>query len=76
MTSKVLEGHIKPLEIFLDIYFFYIIFLLKLHVNANIMKTQVFHEIKHDLKGHERSHKALDSFLSTDFDKKKKQFLT
>ena len=27
---------------------------LKLHMNANIMKTQVFHKIIHDFKGHSK----------------------
>ena len=29
-----------------------------LSVNANIMMTQIFHEIRYDLKGHPRSYKT------------------
>ena len=29
--------------------------LLKISMKANIVKTQIFHEIKYDLKGHSRS---------------------
>ena len=31
--------------------------LLKLSINANILKMQVFHKIKYDLRGHSRSQK-------------------
>ena len=32
-------------------------------MNANIMKTQVYHKMKYDLKGHIRSNKAFYVFL-------------
>ena len=28
-------------------------------MNANIMETQIFHQMKNDLRGHIRSHKGL-----------------
>ena len=32
-------------------------------MNVNIMKTQIMHRMKYDLKGHGRSHKALNCIL-------------
>ena len=68
MTSKVNEGHISwP---FIKIFFFgswgsYLksyskdkIFLSKLYVNVNNMKTQIFKKVKYDLQGHWRSEKG------------------
>ena len=56
MTSEVPEGHIlSPIYLknnfFLDSFFVLNLISLKLYMNANIMKTQIFHEIKYDLKG-------------------------
>ena len=34
-------------------------YISKLYKNINIMNTQIFHDIKYDLKGHRRSIKAL-----------------
>ena len=55
-------------------YFVLILILSKLFINAFIIEDIQLHEDKHDLKGHERSHKdTLDKFFIahsfiTDFD--------
>ena len=36
--------------------------LIKISLNANIKKTQFFHKLKYDLKGHYRSHKVILKF--------------
>ena len=38
-------------------------------MNANIIKTQIFHKIKYDLKGHGRSQKVLFVFKNQLFRK-------
>ena len=54
MTSKVIQGHIRPLlcqNLFTT--FFYGLILIKKFMNANIMKTQFFfYKIIYDLKYH------------------------
>ena len=56
--------------------------ILKLFKNVNIMKTQIFDEIKYDLQGHPRSYKTTfmpkpfeHIRLLTDFDKYLNEFL-
>ena len=48
--SKVIEGHIRPLlcQNHSSILFYGPI-LMKICMNANVMKTQFFHKIIHDL---------------------------
>ena len=60
MTSRGIEGHIRSLSclikynLFLDILFF-----LNLCMHDNIILTQIFHDMKFDLKGHGRSHEVI-----------------
>ena len=53
MTLKVIQGHIRQL-LCQNHYsaFIYGPILIKICVNANIMKTQFFHKIIYDLKCH------------------------
>ena len=46
MTSKVIEGHIRPL-LFQETFVYGLILM-----NANILKTQFFHKIIYDLNCH------------------------
>ena len=53
ITSQVIKGH-------LSLWFlFEFLILKKLHLNVNIMKAQIFHKLKYDLKGQVRSPEAL-----------------
>ena len=58
MTSKVIEDHKSSIIKFLSHFFLlsnifiYELILIKIYVNANIMKTQIFYMYKDDLKGH------------------------
>ena len=59
MTSGVIKGHIR-LSFYLRIHFFFVNFFLnlilsKLFMGANIMKKQISHKMKYDLKDHTRS---------------------
>ena len=36
-------------------------------MNANIIKTQIFHKMKYDLKGHYRTHKLILKFQNNPF---------
>ena len=45
----------RILAFFLSSTFIYEPILFKISMNANIVKTQFFHKIKYDLKGHSRS---------------------
>ena len=40
-------------HLFMDL----LLILLKISMNANIVKIQIFHKIRYDLKGHSRSQK-------------------
>ena len=68
MTSKVIQGHIRPLLCQnRSSTFVYGPILMKIGMNANIMKTQFFHEIIYDLKYHVYDmEKFCDFFTLTD----------
>ena len=51
MTLEVIVGHICLKSTFSYIFFIQNLVLQKLYMNANIMKNQLFHKIKYDLKG-------------------------
>ena len=46
---------LRDISFFLSSTFVYEPILFKISMNANIVKTQFFHDIKHDLKDHSRS---------------------
>ena len=57
MNSEVFEGHIRSLlclkiHFLSDIFFIYNLILSTLFTNDNIIKMQIFHDMKFDLKGH------------------------
>ena len=57
MTLEVIKGHIRSsiyLEInsFFDICFVCNLILSKFGMNVNIIKKQIFHYMKFDIKGH------------------------
>ena len=43
---------LRDFSFFLHSIFIYEPILIKISMNANIMKTQIFYKIKYDLKGH------------------------
>ena len=53
MTSKVIEGHkSSKFLVLLPNTFIIELILIKNHMNANIMNTQIFHFNKYELRGH------------------------
>ena len=59
MTSEVIEGTIRSfvhlkIHLFFNILFVWNLILSKIGINANTIKTQIFHNMKFDLKGHWR----------------------
>ena len=67
MTPKVIEGH-KRSSVFPGILpntFIYESTLIKIYMNAKIMNTQIFHFIKYDLNGHQRSQKVTFMIILT-----------
>ena len=53
MNLKVMQDHKRPLLYKnLSRTFVYGPIFMKISMNANIVKTQIFHKIKYDLNGH------------------------
>ena len=53
---------LRDFSFFLSSIFVYEPILIKISMNANIMKTQIFHKIKYDLKCHSRSQEVFSVF--------------
>ena len=64
MTLKVFKSQIVILKFQNHLFLRFFVFvlrtiILKLFKNINFMKTQIFHKMKYDLKGHPRTLKVI-----------------